>query len=90
VPNYALIQGIFIGAVAVYVITLSLLGPENHGSHFERGKTAFQIGSSKEDLNSIPAETEGSRDLESTGSRDNEKGESQHVENEKSGKENFA
>jgi hypothetical protein len=90
VPNYAFIQGIFIGVVAAYVIALALIGPENHGSHFERGKTAFQAGASKEDLSSILAETEGSRDLESTGSRANEKGEGQHVENERTGKENFA
>lgn len=70
VPNYALIQGIFIGSVAAYVIVLSLIGPENHGSHFERGKTAFQAGASKEDVSSIPVETEGVRDVEksSTGS----------------------
>lgn len=64
VPNYALIQGIFIGSVAAYVIVLALIGPENHGSHFERGKTAFQAGASKEDVSSIPAETEGVRDVE--------------------------
>ena len=81
VPNYALIQGVFIGTVAVYVIVLALLGPENHGSHFERGKTAFQAGASKEDVSSIPAETEGVRDVErsSAESRGNEKGDVQHV-----------
>ncbi|KAF9646665.1 MFS general substrate transporter [Thelephora ganbajun] len=52
VPNYALIQGIFIGCVSVYVIVLALIGPEKHGSHFERGKTAFQAGASKEDVDS--------------------------------------
>ena len=81
-PNYALIQGIFIGCVAAYVIVLALLGPENHGSHFERGKTAFQAGASKEDVGSIPEETGGVRDVEksSIGSGGKEKGESQHVE----------
>ena len=57
-PDYALIQGIFIGCVSVYVIVLALIGPENHGSHFERGKTAFQVGASKEDISSTPREDE--------------------------------
>lgn len=81
VPNYALIQGVFIGSVAVYVIVLALIGPENHGSHFERGKTAFQAGASKEDVSSIPAETDEAHDVErsSTGSRGKEKGDVQHI-----------
>lgn len=81
VPNYALIQGVFIGSVAVYVIVLALIGPENHGSHFERGKTAFQVGASKEDVNSIPTETEGVNELDgsTTESRGNEKGDVQHI-----------
>ena len=64
VPNYALIQGIFIGSVAAYTIVLALIGPENHGSHFERGRTAFQTGASKEDVNSIPEEVEKDREEE--------------------------
>jgi SHS family lactate transporter-like MFS transporter len=83
VPNYALIQGIFIGCVAFYVIILTLLGPENHGSHFERSKTAFQAGASKEDVSSLA-------EVQSTGSGGNEKGDIQHVENEKSAGVNFA
>ena len=64
VPNYALVQGIFIGTAAAYVIVLALIGPENHGSHFERGKTAFQAGASKEGVNVIPEETEEVWDVE--------------------------
>ena len=76
-PNYALIQGIFIGCVAAYIIVLALVGPENHGSHFERGKTAFQAGASKEDIISIEG-VEGS----SVGSeRGKEKVDIEHVEN---------
>ena len=63
-PDYALIQGIFIGCVSAYVIVLALVGPENHGSHFEKGKTAFQAGASKEDVSSIPEEHEGVHDIE--------------------------
>jgi len=75
VPNYAQVQGIFIGVVAAYLIAMTLVGPENHGSHFERGKTAFQAGASKEDVNSSQEEIEANRS--STGS---EKGEIRHVE----------
>ena len=56
---------------------MTLIGPENHGSHFERGKTAFQAGASKEDVNSFTEETEANRS--STGSRGDEKGESRPV-----------
>ena len=59
VPNYAFVQGIFIGCVAAYVIVLALIGPENHGSHFERSKMAFQAGASKEDVGSIPDGNDG-------------------------------
>ena len=55
VPNYGFVQGIFVGCVAACVIILALLGPENHGSHFERGKTAFQVGASKEDIEPFSA-----------------------------------
>jgi hypothetical protein len=58
VPNYALVQGIFIGVVAAYLLFFTLIGPENHGSHFERGKTAFQAGASQEDLSSAPRNAE--------------------------------
>jgi len=78
VPNYAQVQGIFIGVVAAYLIVMTLIGPENHGSHFERGKTAFQVGASKEDVNSILGETDVNRS--STGSGVDEKGETRHVE----------
>ena len=86
VPNYALVQGIFIGVVAAYVIVLALIGPENHGSHFERGKTAFQVGASKEDVRSLPGDADGIPDAEksSFGSAGREKGDNQHVEQAKS------
>ena len=64
VPNYALIQAIFIGSVSAYIIVLALIGPERHGSHFEKGKTAFQAGASKEDVNPAPQEAEGIQDFE--------------------------
>jgi len=59
---------------------MTLIGPENHGSHFERSKTAFQAGASKEDVSSILGETDANRS--STGSGGYEKGEIRHVEGE--------
>ena len=93
VPNYALIQGIFIGCVAAYTIVLALIGPENHGSHFERGKTAFQVGASKEDVDSIPEEVEKIQEaerpsVESAGGKEKEA--IQRAENKKLAKESLA
>ena len=82
VPDYAFVQGVFIGCVAAYVIVLTLIGPENHGSHFERGKTAFQACASKEDVGFIPTEIGEVEDVarESLGSEgEKEKGVIQHV-----------
>ncbi|EKM79685.1 hypothetical protein AGABI1DRAFT_114166 [Agaricus bisporus var. burnettii JB137-S8] len=44
VPDYATVQGILIGVVCAFVIVVTVLGPENHGSHFEKAKTAFEEG----------------------------------------------
>lgn len=59
VPNYALIQGIFVGCVATFIVILAILGSENHGSHFERGKAAFQVGASKGEIDFLPWEETG-------------------------------
>jgi SHS family lactate transporter-like MFS transporter len=47
VPDYAKVQGIFIGVVAVYVVVMTLIGPENHASHFEKSRTAFETGAAE-------------------------------------------
>ncbi|CAA7271289.1 unnamed protein product [Cyclocybe aegerita] len=49
VPDYALVQGIFIGVVAAFVIFITIIGPENHGSHFEQHKAAFEEGAARDD-----------------------------------------
>ncbi|KAK0452195.1 major facilitator superfamily domain-containing protein [Desarmillaria tabescens] len=49
VPDYAKVQGIFIGCVAVFLIVVTILGPEKHGSHFEEHKTAFEEGGGDDD-----------------------------------------
>ena len=80
-PDYAFVQGIFIGVVAIYVIILTLFGPENHGRHFELSKTAFQAGASKDDVTSIHESSEGINDRSSLGSGGKEKRDIQLVEN---------
>ncbi|EGO19231.1 carboxylic acid transporter protein [Serpula lacrymans var. lacrymans S7.9] len=49
VPNYAKVQGIFIGVVSAFVIIITIIGPENHGSHFEKHKTAFEEGGGRDE-----------------------------------------
>ncbi|KAF9554609.1 MFS general substrate transporter [Agrocybe pediades] len=49
VPDYATVQGILIGVVTAFVIVVTILGPENHGSHFEKHKAAFLEGAANDD-----------------------------------------
>ncbi|KAG1732452.1 carboxylic acid transporter protein [Suillus paluster] len=49
VPDYATVQAIFIGVVAAFVVVITIIGPENHGSHFENHKTAFEEGGGSDD-----------------------------------------
>ncbi|KAG2359158.1 carboxylic acid transporter protein [Suillus spraguei] len=49
VANYATVQAIFIGAVAIFVLIITIIGPENHGSHFENHKAAFEEGGGRDD-----------------------------------------
>ncbi|KAK7036163.1 MFS domain-containing protein [Favolaschia claudopus] len=44
VPDYAKVQGILIGCVAAFVLVITIIGPENHGSHFENHRAAFDQG----------------------------------------------
>ncbi|KAG1824236.1 carboxylic acid transporter protein [Suillus variegatus] len=48
-PNYATVQAIFIGVVSAFVAIITIIGPENHGSHFENHKTAFEDGGGRDD-----------------------------------------
>jgi SHS family lactate transporter-like MFS transporter len=48
VPDYAKVQGILIGVVAAFVVIVTIIGPENHGSHFEKSKTAFEEGAAEQ------------------------------------------
>ncbi|KAF9236965.1 carboxylic acid transporter protein [Melanogaster broomeanus] len=49
VIDYATVQGIFIGIIAAYVLLVTVFGPENHSSHFEKHKTAFEEGGGRDD-----------------------------------------
>ena len=49
VPDYATVQGILIGVVAAFVLFITIIGPENHGSHFEQHKPAFEEGAGRDD-----------------------------------------
>lgn len=50
VPDYAKVQGIFIGVVAAFVVLITIVGPEKHGSHFEQHKAAFEEGAAEDDM----------------------------------------
>ena len=49
VPDYATVQGILIGVVAAFILVVTILGPEAHGAHFEKHKTAFEEGGGRDD-----------------------------------------
>jgi len=63
VPDYAKVQGILIGVVAIYVLILISIGREFHGSHFERHKAAFEEGGGLDDAWMDDALIEGSGGL---------------------------
>ena len=49
VSDYATVQGILIGVVAAFVLFVTVIGPENYGSHFEKHKTAFEEGGGRDE-----------------------------------------
>ncbi|KAG8679425.1 hypothetical protein FRC12_022849, partial [Ceratobasidium sp. 428] len=49
VPDYAKVQGIFLGVVSAYLIIVTIFGPEHLGSEFEKHKTAFEEGGGEDD-----------------------------------------
>ncbi|TFK34319.1 MFS general substrate transporter [Crucibulum laeve] len=64
VPDYATVQGILIGVVAAFVIFITIIGPENHGSHFEKSKAAFEEGAGRDQLNDEDDDPERIRERE--------------------------
>jgi len=53
IPNYGFVQGILVGVAAAFELILVLLGPENHGSHFEKHKAAFQRDGEDNDIHDV-------------------------------------
>ncbi|KAI0769936.1 MFS general substrate transporter [Fomes fomentarius] len=49
VSDYATVQGILIGVVAAFVLIITIIGPENYGSHFEKHKAAFEEGAGRDE-----------------------------------------
>ncbi|KAJ7455595.1 carboxylic acid transporter protein [Mycena galericulata] len=49
VPDYAKVQGILIGVVAAFLIVVTLIGPENHSSQFEKHRAAFDENGGADD-----------------------------------------
>jgi len=67
VPDYAKVQGILIGVVTAFVIFITIIGPENHGSHFEKHKVAFMEGAADDSAElEDPAVEESPREKDST------------------------
>ncbi|KAG7098524.1 hypothetical protein E1B28_000464 [Marasmius oreades] len=60
-PDYAKVQGILIGVVAAYILIVTILGPENHGKHFEKYKAAFEEGAGNDEEMDEDAIREGIR-----------------------------
>ncbi|KAJ9110461.1 hypothetical protein QFC19_001587 [Naganishia cerealis] len=48
-PDYASVQGILIGVVLFLLLIVVLIGPDNHGSHFEEAAVAFEPGAGLQD-----------------------------------------
>ncbi|KAJ7189526.1 MFS general substrate transporter, partial [Mycena pura] len=49
VPDYAKVQGIFIGCIAAFLLFITVIGPENHSSQFEKHRAAFDEGGGLDD-----------------------------------------
>jgi len=60
-PDYATVQGIFIGVITAYTLVLTVFGPENLGARFEKHKTAFQVGGGQDDAEMDDTSSERSR-----------------------------
>ncbi|CEQ39468.1 SPOSA6832_01010, partial [Sporobolomyces salmonicolor] len=52
-PDYGKVSAILIGVVAAWLIGCCLIGREFHGSHFEKGKAAFEQGGGKDEIEEL-------------------------------------
>ncbi|KAI0662178.1 MFS general substrate transporter [Cubamyces menziesii] len=69
VSDYATVQGILIGVVAAFVLVVTIIGPENYGSHFEKSKAAFEEGAGRGELVDDDEQADGTHPSSSAGSR---------------------
>ncbi|KAI0289826.1 MFS general substrate transporter [Russula brevipes] len=65
VPDYATVQGILLGSIAVFVIFITIIGPEKHGSNFELQKAAFEDGETDKEPTADAENLPGSSDARS-------------------------
>lgn len=65
VPDYATVQGILLGSIAVFVIFITIIGPEKHGSNFELQKAAFEDGETNKEPAADAENLPGSSDAQS-------------------------
>jgi len=70
VQDYAKVQGIFIGCIVAYTLVLVIVGPENHGSQFEKHKAAFEEGAAADDANFDDESVESERGSSPAGEKD--------------------
>ncbi|GAA5882443.1 hypothetical protein JCM16303_001736 [Sporobolomyces ruberrimus] len=52
-PDYGRTGAILIGVVAAWIILCCLVGREAHGSHFEKGKAAFEKGAGNDEIEEL-------------------------------------
>ncbi|GAA6001340.1 hypothetical protein JCM10207_006615 [Rhodosporidiobolus poonsookiae] len=52
-PDYGKVGAILIGVVSGWLICCALLGAENHASHFEQGKAAFEEGAGRDEIEEL-------------------------------------
>lgn len=54
VPDYAKVQGIFIGTVTAFVVFITIIGPEKHGTTFEQTGSDFEKGGVRDKSSRVP------------------------------------
>lgn len=72
-PDYAKIQGMFVGIVLAIALVCVVLGPEADNSHFEQSKVAYMEGAGKADARELVEHDEkagGSEHVEDVGAHD--------------------
>ncbi|GAA5868242.1 hypothetical protein JCM3774_000615 [Rhodotorula dairenensis] len=66
-PDYGKIGAILICVVAAWIIGCCLIGAEQHGSHFEKGKAAFEVGAGRDEIEELDEPKPYDHDIEKDG-----------------------